>query len=123
MRRQRREIALNKVAKRAWAMLASAPGTVLKLLDLRRNGCVLVGAPTDTVNARNHAAGRAFGKTIHADHADIDGLLYASRLTSADIYAVFDRGIGKLECRDSGVLLDHPKMPGVLTQYGIDIVL
>ena len=123
MHKGRREITFTEVTEWAWALLGSAPGTTLKMLDLRRAGCVSLGAPTDTVNARNHAAGRALGKAVYADHADVDGLLYSSRLTGADIYAVFDRGIGKLECRDSGMLQNHPGLPNVLTQYGIDLVL
>ena len=31
---------------------------------------------------------RAFGKTIQAGHTDVDGLVYASRLTGEDVYAV-----------------------------------
>ena len=34
---------------------------------------------------------RAFGKTIQAGHTDLDGLVYASRLTGEDVYAVYGR--------------------------------
>lgn len=90
MRRRRREIGLVEVTERAWVRIETKPGTRLILLDLRRDGCALIGVPTDAVNARNHAAGRAFGKAVHAEHENVDGLLYASRLTGADVYAVFD---------------------------------
>ena len=83
----------------------------------------MIGAQTDTVNARNHAAGRAFGKAIHSGHEDIDGLVYVSRLTGADVYAVFDRAVGKLELAASGLLPDHPKLPDVLEKHGIGLVL
>ena len=69
--RRQREILLEEVIERAWALIATKPKTKLTLLDLRQDGCTLIGARTDTVNARNHAAGRAFGKVIHADHEDI----------------------------------------------------
>ena len=75
------------------------------------------------MHARNHAAGRALGKAIHADHPDIDGLLYGSRLTGADVYAVFDRGIGKLRTTQTGVLADHPELPDVLAEHGVRLVL
>ena len=123
MRRQRREILLKEITERAWALIASKPGIVLKLLDLRRDGCALIGAPTDTVNARNHAAGRAFGRAVHAVHEDIDGLLYPSRLTGANAYAVFDRGIGKLEATGSGMLSDHPELPELLAKHDIRLIL
>ena len=68
-------------------------------------------------------AGRAFGKAIHDDHERTEGLLYAFCLTGADVYAVFDRGTGKLGCRDSGMLLDHPKSLEVLSEHGTGLVM
>lgn len=123
VRRRRREIGLVEVTERGWGHIHTMPGTTLLLLDLRRDGCSLVGAPTDVVNARNHAAGRAFGRVVHAEHPNVDGLLYASRLTGSDVYAVFDRGIGKLEVRESGMLWDHPDLPDVLARHRIDLVI
>ena len=96
---------------------------VLTLLDLRGDGCTRIGAPTDVVQARNHAARRAFGKAIHAEHEDVDGLLYASRLTGEDAYAVYDRGVGKLVVGESGRLGEHLALPSVLERYGIGLVL
>ena len=122
MHRRRREIGLAEVTKRGWAHIQTTPGTRLLLLDLRRDGCTLIGAPADVVNARNQAAGRAFGRAVHAQHANVDGLLYASRLTGSDIYAVFDRGIGKLEAREFGMLQDHRALPDVLAKQGIDLI-
>ena len=123
MRRPRREIGFVEVTERAWALIATKPGAKLTLLDLRRDGCTLIGAPTDTVNARNHAAGRAFGKAVHTEHADVDGLLYAFRLTGADVYATFDRGVGELEARETGILPEHPELSDVLARHGIHLVL
>ena len=123
MRRRRREIGLVEVTERAWVRIEAKPATRLMLLDLRRDGCALIGVPTDAVNARNHAAGRAFGKAVHAEHANVDGLLYASRLTGADVYAVFDRGIGKLDASESGMLPDHPELPDVLDKHRVDLIL
>ena len=93
------------------------------LLDLRADGCTRIGAPTDVVQARNHAAGRAFGKAIHAEHADIDGLVYASRLTGQDVYAVYDRSVGKLKAADVGLLEEHVELPGVLERHGIGLLV
>ena len=123
MHRRRREIGLAEVTKRGWARIQTTRGTRLLLLDLRHDGCTLIGAPTDVVNARNHAAGRAFGRVVHAQHASVEGLLYASRLTGSDVYAVFDRGISKLEVREFGMLQDHPDLPDLLEKDGIDLVV
>ncbi len=123
VRRRRREILLKEVTERLWASIATKPRTELTLLDLRQDGCALIGATTDAVNARNHAAGRAFGKAIHSTHEDIDGFLYASRLTGGDVYAVFDRAVGKLELTAAGLLQDHPNLPDVLEKHGIGLVV
>lgn len=122
-RRPDREIALREVTERGWVRIASRPGLALVLLDLRGDGCTRIGAPTDAVHARNHSAGRAFGKAIHAGHPDIDGILYGSRLTGADVYAVFDRGIGKLRTAETGTLADHPELPDVLAEHAVRLVL
>lgn len=122
VRRRRHEILLKEVSERLWTSIATKPRTELTLLDLRQDGCALIGAQTDTVNARNHAAGRAFGKAIHSAHEDVDGFVYASRLTGGDVYAVFDRAVGKLVVMGSGLLPDHQDLPDVLEKHGIGLV-
>ena len=49
------------------------------------------------MGAYSGATGLAFGKTIHAEHADVDGLVYASRLTGEDVYAIYGRSVRKLK--------------------------
>ena len=120
--RRGREVALKEVIARIWVRVACWAGQAATLLDLRGDGCTRIGAPTDVVRARSHAAGRAFGKAIHGGHADVDGLVYESRLTGQEAYAVFDRGIGKLEARGSGALEDHPALPAILTRQAIKLV-
>ena len=112
-RKRKREVAWREISERAWVRIEALAS--LWFLDLRRDGCVKLGAPSDAVNARHHAAGRALGGAIYADHPDIDGLLFASRLTGADVYAVFDRAIEKLTAIDPGPLALHPELPSVLT--------
>ena len=121
--RRTREVALREITERVWVSLAAEPGAPLTILDLRADGCTRIGAPTDVVQARNHAAGRAFGKTIHAEHADVDGLVYASRLTGEDVYAIYDRSVVKLKVGDVGQLEEHVELPGVLERHGIGLLL
>ena len=122
VRRSERNVALKEITELFWARITARPGTVLTLLDLRGDGCARIGAPTDAVHARNHAAGRAFAKAVHAEHADIEGLLYDSRLTGGEVYAVFDRGAGKLEAVETDMLMYHPDLPEVLERHGIGLV-
>ena len=123
MRRRDRDVALKEITERAWACISARSEAVLALLDLRGDGCARIGAPTDAVHARNHAAGRALARAIHAEHVDVEGLLYASRLTGEDIYAVFDRGAEKLVSIDTGRLEDHPELPEVLERHGIGLIV
>ena len=121
--RSRRNVELSEIVGRYWAGIRTQPETELTLLDLRGDGCGRIGAPTDAVQARNHAAGRALAKAIHAQHTDIEGFLYASRLTGEDVYAVFDRGVGKLEAGETGTLMDHPDLPDILERHGIGLIV
>ncbi len=121
-RRQSCEVAVKEITARVWARIGMQPETALTLVDLRGDGCTRIGAPTDTVNARNHSAGRAFARDIHAGRADVDGIVYASRLTGKDVYAVFGRSTGKLVSAGTGLLADHPELPAILNRYRIGLV-
>ena len=123
VRRREREVGLKEITARVWARISAQPGTRLTLLDLRGDGCARIGVPTDAVGARHHAAGRAFAQAIHAEHDDIEGLVHVSRLTGKDVYAMFDRGLGKFFAAEMGSLLDHPDLPDVLDRHGIGLVL
>lgn len=117
-----RRIELSEVAERAWVRLGGRSGVPMTLLDLRGDGCMQIGAPTDAVGARNHAAGRALGRAIHAENDDVDGLIYASRLITRDVYAVYGRSVHKLEVRDYGWLRDHPELPDVLGRFDVQLL-
>ena len=71
--RRSREVALKELTARIWVRVSGQARQAMTLLDLRAEGCMRIGAPTDVVQARSHAAGRAFGKVIHREHADIEG--------------------------------------------------
>ena len=113
---------MREITARVWARISMRAGVALTLVDLRGDGCTRIGAPTDAVNARNHAAGRALARAIHADHGDIDGILYRSRLTGENVYAVFDRSTEKLTSVETGLLKDHPELPDIMKRYGIGLV-
>lgn len=121
-RAKHREIALPEVTLRSSARLSSAPDR-LSLLDLRNDGCTRLGAPTDAVNARNHAAGRALARDIHTNHRDVDGILFASRLTAGDVYAIFDRALPKLSVDAPTPLAQHPDLPAILGRHDIRLIV
>lgn len=119
VRRTRRELPLAAILMRAHARIATQPGQELQLLDLRDSGCLDIGVPTDAVRARHFGAGQALGRSIYQKHPDVDGVLYASRLTGEDCVALFDRAVHKLTVLDACALKDHPQLPVVLEQGGV----
>ena len=122
VQRGERRIPLTDVTGRGWAQFTTHGKSPLRLLDIRAEGCVIVGAPTDVLRARHQAAGRAFARAIYAQHHDVDGLLYSSRLSGIDCYAVFDRALARLRELDQGELKHHPALPDLLEKYDIRLV-
>ncbi len=120
--RLKREVPLASILARGHARVSTQPDRELNLLDLRNTGCVDIGAPTDAVRARHFAAGQALGRAIHHENEDVDGFIFASRLTGDDCIAVFDRALGKLMVVDACELKDHPELPAVLERNAVVLV-
>ncbi|MER9643219.1 RES family NAD+ phosphorylase [Mesorhizobium sp. M0239] len=68
-----------------WAVAEITATSPLTVLDLRTTGLLRLGVSTDAARAKKHWRGRQLSAAIHGAFA-IDGLLYASRLTSADVW-------------------------------------
>jgi hypothetical protein len=120
--RLKRELPLAAVLARGYARISTQSDRELNLLDLRDSGCVDIGAPTDAVRARNFVAGQALGKTVYEEHADVDGFIYASRLTGDDCISVFDRAVEKFLVVDACELKDHVELPAMLKKNHVVLV-
>jgi hypothetical protein len=120
--RLKRELPLAAVLARGYARISTHHGQELNLLDLSDTGCVDIGAPTDAVRARHFAAGQALGKAVFEEHADVDGFIYASRLTGDDCIAVLDRAVKKFIIVDACELKDHAELPAVLERNSVTLV-
>ncbi len=64
----------------------------LRLVDLRKGGCLKLGVSTDIAGAKCFDEAQQFADLVYEDET-IDGILYASRLTSENCVVVFDRAI------------------------------
>ena len=95
VQRDRRFVPFGDIAARGWVEISSN-NVPLQMVDLRESGCLILGAPTDTAHARNQAAGRALGRALYEQHADIDGIWYQSRLTGGYCPAIFDLALQNL---------------------------
>jgi len=112
--RLKRELPLAAVLARGYSRISTQPDQELNLLDLRDTGCVDIGVPTDAVRARHFAAGQALGRTVYEEHRQVEGFIYASRLTGDNCIAVFDRAVGKLRVVEACELKDAEELPSVL---------
>lgn len=69
--------------------------TNLRLLDFTGSAAHDLGVDTDAKGARSHGKGQEFGEALHSQ-TDLDGLVFASRLTGRNCVAIFDRAFAKL---------------------------
>src|SRR5581483_5965082 len=116
-----RTVLTREIAARGWVRVVTRPDEPMNLLDLTGSGCVEIGAPTDAVRARNQAAGQALGRAIYHEHADVDGFVYASRLTGEACYAIFARALAQLSAVEIGDLLEHPELAALLEHHHIEL--
>lgn len=71
--------------------------------------------------AKEHREGQKLSEALHRAFA-VDGLLYSSRLTSAECVAVYDRAVGlKLEATPAVELIRHPDLISALLSIGVTI--
>jgi RES domain. len=104
-----------------WAVAEITATSPLTVLDLRTTGLLRLGVSTDAARAKKHQQGRQLSAAIHGAFA-IDGLLYASRLTSAECVAVYDRAIeGKLDASPAINLVRHPDLIAALQSIGVSL--
>lgn len=75
-----------------WAVAEVTATAPLVALDLRTTGLRKLGVSTDAARAKEHREGQRLSAAIYDSFA-IDGLLYASRLTSAECIAIYDRAV------------------------------
>lgn len=98
-----REITLGEVTR--WGATAVSAAAPLRMLDLRGNGCFLLGASTDIAGAKAQDEARAFSQDVHAQ-TDLDGILYLSRLQRTPCAAVYERAVGALSASPVVDLVD-----------------
>jgi hypothetical protein len=112
-------IGMSELTSRTYANI----GTIepLKLVDLTADKKVLMGIPTDVTNASDQTLGRLWSEAIHQHPAEVDGILYESRLSRKLNLAIYDRALPKLQCMLSVPLLKAMELPRVLDRYKIAI--
>lgn len=107
------------LAVRNYATIAiTAP---LSLVDLRGDGPLRMGIPSDVVRGAKQSLARRWSLAFHEHHAPPDGILYPSRLNGEINLAIYDRAIGKLGTSASGPLLMERDLTGALRDLRIGL--
>ena len=79
-----------------WRAIWLSSNEPLRLLNLTGAGTMAFGIPTDIVRSRSQTKSRQLSRAIHRNPSGIDGILYASRLTTGQCLAIYDRALAKL---------------------------
>ena len=101
--------------------VSSAPGQTLNLLDLTGGNAVRHSVPTDIIRYSNHADGQRFSEFVHANIPQVDGFLYASRLTEVLCVAIYDRAIPKLAIPSGSITLSRSILSPVLAGWNVRV--
>ena len=86
-----RELTGDEVAD--WGVTEVRARLPLHLLDMRMDGCFLLGVSTDVTGAKAQDEARQFSQEVF-EQTNVDGILYLSRLTRMTCVAVYDRAVG-----------------------------
>ncbi len=76
------------------------PIASLELVDLRGDGCVQMGVPSDVPRSSNQSLARRWSLAFYQHPSQPDGIIFPSRLNEETCVAIYDRAVTKL--RDVG---------------------
>src|SRR5262249_40984510 len=86
----------------------------LNLADLRGDGCVRMGIPSDVPRSANHALARRWSLAFYQHPSQADGIVYPSRLNNDTNLAIYDRAVTKLRAVGTTELIRAPGFAEVL---------
>jgi hypothetical protein len=109
------EIAESELDDRRYAEIRVSQ--VLRLLDLTENGPVRMGIPSDVARGRRQALARKWSVAFHEHPAQVDGIVYPSRLNGEKNLAIYGRAVGKLELLREQDLKRAVGLPDVLDDF------
>lgn len=94
----------------------------LEMVDLREDGAIVMGVPSDVAKASRQTLSRVWSAAFHEHPAKPDGIIYPSRLNGHTNLAVFDRAIFKLRVVREMTLIAAPGLGAVLNDLKVSIV-
>lgn len=93
----------------------------LRVVDLRKGGCLKLGVSTDIAGAKCFDEAQQFSDLVCKDE-NIDGILYASRLTTENCVAVFDRATTHLTASSTAPLIQLDRIGNALKELNIKLL-
>ena len=97
----------------------SAP---LNMVDLRDDGAIVMGVPTDVAKATRQKLARAWSLTFHEHPEHPDGIIYPSRLNGHTNLALYDHALDKIHSNKTVKLIDAGGLASVLNDLRISII-
>ncbi len=94
----------------------------LSMVNLRGDGSIRMGVPSDVSGASRHSLSRAWSAAFYDHPARPEGIIYSSRLNGQTNLAVYDRATTKLRVAGTMRLIDAPVLPAVLDQLLVALV-
>jgi len=91
----------------------------LSLVDLRGNGRIRMGVPSDVAGGSRQTLARAWSLAFHNHPAAPDGVIYPSRLNAETSLAIYDRAITKLTVARTTELINVSGLAQVLNNLNV----
>lgn len=112
-------ISENELHTRRYVLIE--PATPLDLVDLRGDGCVRMGIPSDVPRRANQALAQRWSLAFYQHPSEPDGIIYPSRLNEDTNLAIYDRAITKLRVVSNTALIRAPGVADVLDDLRVAI--
>lgn len=113
-------IAEAELAARTYAEVEVAQP--LRLIDLRGDAAIRMGVPSDVARSSKQSVARQWSVAFHEHAAQVDGIIYPSRLNTQTNLAIYDRSIPKLRAVRTVDLLRAPGLGRVLDDLKVALV-
>jgi hypothetical protein len=113
-------IELAELLRRRYAEIVATSS--LNVVDLRGDGRIRMGIPSDVVGSTQQALAQAWSVAFYDHQAAPDGIIYSSRLNEDTSLAVYDRAIAKLGVDRSFSLIRAPGFASVLNTLNVALI-
>jgi hypothetical protein len=95
----------------------------LQVVDLRGDGLIRMGIPTDVPRAHSQRLSRAWSRALWSHNAKPDGIITDSRLNGETNLAVFDRALTRLKGGATPRLVDcRDDLAAIIAAFDLAIV-